>query len=280
MKTWRMAFRAGKNGPTLWPECRRLGIAAIQYDPLNDIDLSLLEEGGSKEVWSKLQSTQKRSVKRLVYEIEPGDEIVVKEGPKIVGRGVVTGPYHFAAASQIAEPSGVTWQHHRPVDWEHDFPEITIKVGSNQMFVVDPLIGNDMVRIELALQLIGWVGEVPFVSPDEVSPNSDEFEGAARLAWVNRYERSVKLRGQCIAAQGTICVICGFNFGAVYGPVADGYIHVHHIQQLSIVGKIHCVNPLTDLRPVCPNCHAVLHRRTPPFSIEEVAGFIKMRVAT
>jgi 5-methylcytosine-specific restriction enzyme A len=29
------------------------------------------------------------------------------------------------------------------------------------------------------------------------------------------------------------------------------------------------------LRPVCPNCHAVLHLRTPPFSIDEARAMLR-----
>ena len=35
------------------------------------------------------------------------------------------------------------------------------------------------------------------------------------------------------------------------------------------------VDPVRDLRPVCPNCHAMLHQRRPgPFGIEELKGII------
>jgi len=44
-----------------------------------------------------------------------------------------------------------------------------------------------------------------------------------------------------------------------YGGIADGYIHVHHIVPIASVGKQYKLNPLTDLVPVCPNCHAMLH---------------------
>ena len=52
-----------------------------------------------------------------------------------------------------------------------------------------------------------------------------------------------------------------------------GFTHVHHLSPLSIVGADNQVDPIDDLRPVCPNCHAVLHRREPPYSLDEVAGF-------
>ena len=42
------------------------------------------------------------------------------------------------------------------------------------------------------------------------------------------------------------------------GREAEGYIHVHHLRGLSDVGGEYVVDPVNDLRPVCPNCHAVL----------------------
>jgi 5-methylcytosine-specific restriction protein A len=35
------------------------------------------------------------------------------------------------------------------------------------------------------------------------------------------------------------------------------------------------VDPLNHLCPVCPNCHAMLHKRTPPLSIDELKGMIQ-----
>jgi hypothetical protein len=267
-----MAFRAGTQGPTLWPECRRLGVAAIQYDPLNDIDLSPGEAAVPNAVWSRLAPAQQRSVKRFAYEMRPGDVIYVKEGPRIVGRGVVAAPYRFVPASAIVEPRGVPWQHQRPVTWEPGVPEVAIQVGTSQQFVVQPLRPEDVARLERDLILAGWGGA--FVSPDELPPGSPLVEGAATRVWVSGYERNPAVRAQCIATHGTNCSACGMGFGSVYGPVAAGYIHVHHLRPLSESGGSHVVDPVADLRPVCPNCHAVLHLGGQLRSIEEVRHFL------
>jgi predicted HNH restriction endonuclease len=95
---------------------------------------------------------------------------------------------------------------------------------------------------------------------------------------VNAYERDPRARQLCIARHGTTCVVCGFSFAAVYGPVADGFIHVHHLRPLSELGGEYEINPDEDLRPVCPNCHAVLHRRVPAFSIDEVRAFLDSKI--
>jgi len=111
--------------------------------------------------------------------------------------------------------------------------------------------------------------------PDELPAGGSLVEGASRVVVVNAYERDPEARRRCIAAHGTRCSACGFSFGAVYGPVADGYIHVHHLRPLAEVGGAHSVDPVADLRPVCPNCHAVLHRRVPVFSIEELQELLR-----
>ena len=100
-------------------------------------------------------------------------------------------------------------------------------------------------------------------------------ERARYRVTVNAYERDRIARRRCIEAHGTDCVICGFSFGATYGAVADGFIHVHHLRALSEIGHEYEIDPVADLRPVCPNCHAVLHRPDPAFSVEQVKAFLR-----
>ncbi len=95
---------------------------------------------------------------------------------------------------------------------------------------------------------------------------------------MNVYERSAKARQACIARYGVDCFICGFNFNSVYGDAGDGFIHVHHLKPLSEVGEKYELDPVEDLRPVCPNCHAMIHRRIPAYTIEEMKELIVERV--
>ena len=113
------------------------------------------------------------------------------------------------------------------------------------------------------------------VLPEEIIQPSSLVEGAVRSITVNAYERNPQARRECVHAHGTTCCICGFNFGAVYGKVADGYIHVHHVCPLSEVNGEYVVDPVEDLQPVCPNCHAVLHRGGECRSIEEVKNMVE-----
>lgn len=106
--------------------------------------------------------------------------------------------------------------------------------------------------------------------PGELSPHHPLTEGAVRQVLVDRYERDPLARRRCVAHYGQACVVCGFNFGGVYGAEADGFIHVHHLKPLSEVGTEYVVDPVADLRPVCPNCHAVIHLGGACRSIEQV----------
>lgn len=104
--------------------------------------------------------------------------------------------------------------------------------------------------------------------PQEIS------EGAVRIVEQTEYERNPHLRELALRHHGRTCVVCGFDFAEVYGERAEGFIHVHHLTPLSSVGTAHAVNVETDLVPVCPNCHAVIHLSDPPFTPDEVREMI------
>lgn len=104
--------------------------------------------------------------------------------------------------------------------------------------------------------------------------NEPLLEGAVQQVELDEFERSPEARKLCIEHYGAKCCACGFDFGTAYGHVAARFIHVHHLTPLSESCAEHAVDPIRDMRPVCPNCHAVLHMRTPPFGIDEVQAFL------
>jgi hypothetical protein len=120
----------------------------------------------------------------------------------------------------------------------------------------------------------------PVVQPSEgVAVPEQLIEGAVCCVVVNAYERNPVARALCIAHHGPTCVACGFNFGGVYGPLAEGFIHVHHVKPLSEIGEEYEVDPIADLLPVCPNCHAVIHLGGECRSIQEVRQFLAQATA-
>ena len=110
--------------------------------------------------------------------------------------------------------------------------------------------------------------------PDDLPPNSTYIEGSAEQILVNRFERSIEARNACIAHHGSNCQVCDLDFSEKYGELGAGYIHVHHRVPIASVVTEYCVDPINDLVPVCPNCHAMLHRREPPLEIEELRALV------
>ena len=113
------------------------------------------------------------------------------------------------------------------------------------------------------------------ILPEELLPNQSFAEGAQRMVVLNAYERNPQARAACLAHFGLRCMVCDVLLEERYGPIAAGFIHVHHTVPLSTVGPGYRVNPKKDLRPVCPNCHAVIHRRQPMLSLETARRLIR-----
>ncbi|MFE4833442.1 HNH endonuclease [Arthrobacter sp. NPDC056691] len=91
---------------------------------------------------------------------------------------------------------------------------------------------------------------------------------------VNRYERNPHARRVCLAHHGTSCAACGFSFEAAYGPEGEGFIHVHHLVPAAQLGPGYELDPVGDLVPLCPNCHAMAHRRRIPYTVAELRAML------
>ncbi len=112
------------------------------------------------------------------------------------------------------------------------------------------------------ISLINYIGRYFHDNIDvfagEIEIPEDSPEGKRKKVYVNRYERDPEERRKCIERYGNKykCIVCGFNFEDKYGEIGRGFIHVHHINPLADNGK----DISENLIPVCPNCHAMLHR--------------------
>jgi 5-methylcytosine-specific restriction protein A len=113
------------------------------------------------------------------------------------------------------------------------------------------------------------------ILPEELPPNETYAEGARKSVSLNAYERNPQARAASIAQFGLRCSVCDVLLEERYGSIAAGFIHVHHTVPLAEVGRDYPVNPKKDLRPVCPNCHAVIHRPKPPLSVAGARRLIR-----
>lgn len=100
-------------------------------------------------------------------------------------------------------------------------------------------------------------------------------EGALKKISVNAYERSQKAREICLKTHGYSCAVCEVELQCIYGVIGKNCIHIHHLVEISSIGKEYVIDPIKDMVPVCPNCHYIIHRRKPAFTIDEVRAMLK-----
>jgi 5-methylcytosine-specific restriction protein A len=111
-------------------------------------------------------------------------------------------------------------------------------------------------------------------APSDSEETKTYTEGTANQITQTRYERNPHARVACINHYGYSCSVCEFDFEKRFGERGKNFIHVHHLTQVATVGKTYQVDPIKDLKPVCPNCHAMLHRKNPPLTIEELKTWL------
>lgn len=125
-----------------------------------------------------------------------------------------------------------------------------------------------------------WTFEhYPYEALDEkdsllVKDDSPIYEGAVSKVYVNKYERNPLARRICIKHHGAFCNVCTFDFYLTYGELGKGYIHIHHLLPIASIGKEYQLVPETDLIPICPNCHSMIHKKKPILSPRELKEII------
>lgn len=105
---------------------------------------------------------------------------------------------------------------------------------------------------------------------DSILGSAASKEGRTKQITVNIYERNPIVRAKCIEHHGAVCQVCDLNFESKYGKIGKGFIHVHHLIELSTISDDYEVDPIHDLQPVCPNCHAMLHKRKPAYLVKDL----------
>jgi predicted HNH restriction endonuclease len=163
-------------------------------------------------------------------------------------------PYRF---DSDGEPAWFSYL----AQWEED--------ESGVVWIMFPELASALEELGLGKETPGQP-EISMHIPEEIPDDSVLFEGAKHRILVNAYERNPQARQRCIEDHGAKCCICGFDFAKTYGEVGKGFIHVHHLIPISEISTEYQIDPVRDLRPICPNCHAIIHRKNPPYSIEEV----------
>jgi len=161
-------------------------------------------------------------------------------------------------------------------NWPKEWNNIILKISKSPIIEEDEEFTPNKFIIDWGCLIIGMVLSLLEVVPinNNVEYYVAESEGGYCKVLTNRYERSPVNRNLCLSAKGYSCRVCGMNFQSTYGKLGIGYIHVHHIIPVSKMGPNYIVDPIKDLEPVCPNCHAMLHIKDPPLGIEVLKKII------
>lgn len=223
--------------------------------------------------------------------IQPSDRIfLVKVGtePKgIVGAGfATTAPFlerHWSGENKEAFYIDIDFEVLLNPDKEPILTLDILKTGNLSQQSWTPQASGISIRPELVDELEAvWfdflttqnIRHNPFVPADNETQKTYT-EGAPNQVTLTKYERNPFARKKCIEHFGLSCVVCGFNFEHTYGQIGKDFIHVHHLRQVANVGKTYEVDPIKDLRPVCPNCHSIIHKRKTALTIDEMTDILK-----
>lgn len=142
-------------------------------------------------------------------------------------------------------------------EWPDTWRNLRIRVTK-----IEEETDRDATAKDLGLSVAGMMLSLLNVVPVGVE------DGAVTEVTSNKYERNCLNRKLCLEIHGNTCKVCGMDFGKTYGELGKGFIHVHHIEPVSMGAYV--VDPEKDLIPVCPNCHYMLHRKTPPLHPDEL----------
>jgi 5-methylcytosine-specific restriction protein A len=110
---------------------------------------------------------------------------------------------------------------------------------------------------------------------ENLSSNQTSFDEGFIKYMVREFEvttRNQKLVSEAKKRYDKICSVCDFDFSIYYGEYGAGFIEMHHLKPIKEGPRNSTIN---DLRPVCSNCHRMLHKGDRLLSIEELKQIIK-----
>lgn len=192
----------------------------------------------------------------------------------VAGKAYIKAHYYRQLAERFGRVEGA---------FERRMQNISYLLDSRGLQWLNGLKPQENIGVNVEPRLLSFLEELfaeltPLqIFPEDVTDLKGVIEGAKKQIMVNAYERDPTAKSRCIKRWGCICVACGFNFEAVYGELGEGFIHVHHLKPIHTIGEAYVLNPEDDLRPVCPNCHSMLHRKKDVLGINELQAILRDR---
>ena len=187
----------------------------------------------------------------------------------VVANGIVGRAGHKVYDAAPANSPVRAWH---PADWDSGWYHV---IAPGWRSEVDGRFYWE-IRPEVREAFISLAWYAPLRSQGAMTPTYEpRLEGTEVLRLLSIHERDPILRSACLAIHGHACQVCGCDLGAIYGELGEGFIHVHHIRPLSGDAQPRKTDPRKDMIPVCPNCHAIIHRGGVTRSPEEVRNALK-----
>ena len=143
-------------------------------------------------------------------------------------------------------------------------------IGQSNVWFADKEESREIVNQVLMLIRGGGTAALP-----DVDESQSTLEGNPRLVAHLRRERDSNIvrakKAATLKATGKLCCeVCGFDFKEKYGSFGEGFCEVHHLRPLA-KSDGQTRTELKDLAIICSNCHRVIHRTDPMFSIAELS---------
>jgi 5-methylcytosine-specific restriction protein A len=209
-----------------------------------------------------------RMVYKFWHDLKIGDRVVARRGRKsIAATGtIVSAPYYSPTKTKKTFSPNKPYPNHIDIKWETANRDVEFDRQVFGMLTIHTISDENLNSLLSSTQ--------PSAShPDEVQ-KSDFTEGGVKQVLVNAYERDPKAKAACLQHFGYRCQACNMHFAEAYGEIGTNFIHVHHLRPLSTRKKSYKVDPKKDLIPVCPNCHAMLHRGKKLLTIQQLRKII------
>ena len=145
-------------------------------------------------------------------------------------------------------------------------------------------ITNDLNKILNLYSLLNYRGGI---DSDTTEDDYKPAEGITTLKELRQYkthrriERTTDNSRKVKRELGYTCQACGFNFKNKYGKLSlnkkkEEFIEAHHIRQIQDLPEGEVVEfNIDDFAVLCSNCHRMVHRKNPPYSIDEIKKVLK-----
>lgn len=237
-----------------------LGTIAIGWPDVGD--LRELNPGSSSDIFRSIQHAYPElnnahlggpSLWNFFRYLQPGDYVLIAGKGKRRGVLEILGDYTYVPN----ENAVLGYRHLRPATLTPIDPDDLWNACGREA------APNHAVRWTMALlQRTGKAEQIVFE------------EGQRFPIMLEAAERNPKARATCLAHHGAICKVCGFSGAVRFGNAGEGLIHVHHIKEMHTQAGAYFIDPITELVPLCPNCHAMAHRRRPAYSVDELGKML------